>query len=131
MYSLEIVDKRILEIRTLDTEDENMEADVYEIELYGKNILIALGEAKYAFIDDSIVYYPVYIIKNDLVNSQIGVFEIMSNKAPYIYDDDGDINIAELGPILLYSYVTPTLINEKPDIQASTLKEVKIGRAHV
>ena len=68
------------EIKTLDEEDKNHDADMYELEILGVDCIIALGTAKFAFIDQDIVYYPVYLIRNDRVDSQIGLYEIMKNK---------------------------------------------------
>ena len=101
------------ELRKLDEEDKDMDASLFQIEIDDQDVIIALGEPKYTFIENNIVYFPVYNIKNDLVEGQIGIYEIMSDKASFIYDDDGDIDVAELGPILLYSFVTPTYLVEQ------------------
>jgi predicted NAD-dependent protein-ADP-ribosyltransferase YbiA (DUF1768 family) len=101
------------ELRKLDEEDKDLDASLFQIEIDDQDVIIALGEAKYTFIDDNIVYFPVYNIKNDFVEGQIGIYEIMADKAPYIYDEDGDIDVTELGPILLYSFVTPSYLEEQ------------------
>ena len=71
------------EIKDLDEEDKNIDANLYEIQIENVDVFIAIGEAKYTFIEEGIVYYPVYIIKNDLVDKQIGVFDVLANKVPY------------------------------------------------
>lgn len=93
------------EFKSLSEEDKTHEASLYELYVYGLPVVIALGLPKFTFIDKKIVYYPVYIIKNDKVNSQIGVYEIMSNNQPGILDEDGDVDITRLGPLLLFSYI--------------------------
>ena len=48
------------ELRKLDEEDKDLDASLFEIEIDDQDVIIALGEAKYTFIDDNIVYFPVY-----------------------------------------------------------------------
>ena len=93
------------EIKYISEEDKDYEANLYEMNLFDITSVIAIGLPKFSFLDANIVYYPVYIIKNDTVVSQIGLYEIMSNQQPSILDDDGDVDIDKLGSILLFSYV--------------------------
>ena len=67
------------ELKKLDPDDVSFDASMYEIAVLGQDIIIALGQAKYAFIDDNIIYYPIYLVENDKVSKQIGVYEIMSD----------------------------------------------------
>ena len=109
------------EIKTLDEEDRNHDADMYELQVLGVDCIIALGLPKFAFIDKDIVYYPVYLIKNDRVDSQIGLYEIMKNRQVSVLDEDGDIDIERLGPLLLYSYVNPEYLKEQEDEPAAVV----------
>lgn len=113
------------EFKTLSEEDKTHEASLYELYVYEVPIVVALGLPKFTFIDKNIVYYPVYIIQNDKVNSQIGLFEIMSNNQPGILDEDGDVDIEQLGPILLYSYMNKEYIISiiKPEAETETEAE--------
>jgi len=101
------------EINTLDPEDKEHDADLYELIVKGVECIIALGLPKFAFIEKDIVYYPVYIIKDERVDAQIGVYEIMSTQQPAVLDEDGDVDISKLGPLLLYSYVDSKYLVEK------------------
>lgn len=101
------------EINTLDPEDKEHDADLYEMIVKGVDCVIALGLPKFAFIEKVIVYYPVYIIKNERVDAQIGVYEITSTQQPDVLDEDGDVDISKLGPLLLYSYVDSKYLVEK------------------
>ena len=47
--------------------------------------------------------------------SQIGLYEIMKNKQVSVLDEDGDIDIERLGPLLLYSYVNSITNNAAID----------------
>ena len=101
------------EINTLDPEDKEHDADLYELNVKGVECIIALGLPKFSFIEKEIVYYPVYIIKDERVDAQIGVYEIMSAQQPAVLDEDGDVDISKLGPLLLYSYVDSKYLVEK------------------
>jgi predicted NAD-dependent protein-ADP-ribosyltransferase YbiA (DUF1768 family) len=96
----------------LDTKERNYKAPLYEASVLGINTIISIGNIKNTFISQNIVYYPIYLIKNDKVVSQIGVYEIFQNDIPSLLDDDGDINIEKAPPPLLYSFVKKSLIQQ-------------------
>jgi predicted NAD-dependent protein-ADP-ribosyltransferase YbiA (DUF1768 family) len=98
------------ELKKLDSEDKSFDASMYEINILGEDIIIALGQAKYAFIDDNIIYYPIYLVKDDKVSKQIGVYEILSEQLPNIVDEDGDIDLTQIDEPLLYKFVTRELL---------------------
>ena len=110
------------EINTLDPEDKEHDADLYEIDVNGVECIIAIGLPKFAFIDKDIVYYPVYIIKDERVDAQIGVYEITSTQQPAVLDEEGDVDISKLGPLLLYSYVDSKYLADKSveDVKSPT-----------
>lgn len=65
-----------------------------------------------------IVYYPIYLLSNKKVYSQIGVFEIKSSDENKILDDDGDIDLSKLDDPLLFDFVTSEFlskVNSNPD----------------
>ena len=101
------------EVRKLDPEDADYDADLYESQIDGVDVVIALGQTKYTFIQDGIVYFPVYIIKEEEVDGQIGLYEVMADRQPFIADEDGEIDINKLGEILLYSYVNAEYLESK------------------
>jgi hypothetical protein len=110
------------ETKLLEKEDVSYDAPIYEYDVLGKTITIALGQSKYTFIDKDIIYYPVYIIKNDCVNTQIGVYEVIQSELSNYMDEDGDIDIVKLGEPLLYSFFNMNIIN---DVVESTSKKDK------
>ena len=91
------------EIKKIDPEDLNYDATAYEITIFDNEKIIALGQPKYAFIEKNIVYFPIYLIIDDHVDSQIGVYEIFSTKLISVTDKDGDIDLTKLDEPLLYS----------------------------
>lgn len=98
------------EDRSLDKEDLGTDTAVYDIDVLGTPAEIAVGQGKYAFIDQNLVYYPVYLISDDRVDVQIGIFELFSDAQPNLLDEDGDVDVSKLGVPLLYSFVTKDLI---------------------
>ena len=84
------------EIKILDPEDKNFDASMYAITVLGKDIIIALGQAKYTFVDDNIIYFPIYFVKDDSFSTQIGVYEIIADQLPNILDDDGDVILEDI-----------------------------------
>ena len=93
------------EIKKLNEEDRNLEVSLYEIELLNVTLNIALGKEKYLFMNDNVIYYPVYIIEDDNVSNQIGIYELMHDKLELHLDEYGDLDITSIDGPLLYSFV--------------------------
>ena len=116
------------EIKILDPEDKNFDASMYAVTVLGKDIVIALGQAKYTFIDDNIIYFPIYFVKDDSFSTQIGVYEIIADQLPNILDDDGDVILEDVDNPLIYSFVTPEMLtteNKKSSEKKQEVEEVE------
>jgi len=98
------------EIKNIDKNDINFDAVLYEANVLGLNTLISIGQSNYSFSKDNIIYFPIYLIKDNKVLSQIGVYEIFENNLPSILDDDGDPDLNKLDNPLLFSFVTKSLL---------------------
>jgi predicted NAD-dependent protein-ADP-ribosyltransferase YbiA (DUF1768 family) len=96
----------------LDTEEHNYKAPLYEASVLGINTIIGIGQVNNTFISKNIVYIPIYLIKNDKVISQIGVYEMMQDTIPSLLDDEDEINPEKAPPPLIYSFVTKSLIQK-------------------
>ena len=97
------------EFKQLERDDADYDATLYEIELLGKEIRIAIGRGKTDKKD--ILYYPMYLINtDDRVVKQIGVFEIRADQASDMLDDDDDMDIDKLPHPLIYSFVTASML---------------------
>jgi len=103
------------EIKALDPGDNNFDATQYEVNILGKDIIIALGQSKYTFIENDIIYFPIYFIKDNVVSCQIGVYEIVANELTNILDEEGDVILEQIDNPLLYSYVTNELFSSDFD----------------
>ena len=98
------------EIKGIDPEDVDYDASIYEVEVNDVLINVALGKAKYAFVEDSIVYFNAYLVKDDKIVSQIGVYEILEEALPKVTDSEGDPDLTEMSEPLLYDFVTLELL---------------------
>jgi predicted NAD-dependent protein-ADP-ribosyltransferase YbiA (DUF1768 family) len=104
-----------IELKSLDpsdTKESKYKAPLYEASVLGINTIISIGNIKNTYITQKIVYYPIYLIKNDKVLSQIGVYEMFQEDIPLLLDDAGDINLEKAPSPLLYSFVKKSLIQQ-------------------
>ena len=93
------------ENRKIDDEDRGHQSSLYEVKLFGKNLVIALGKPKYIFASRNIVFFPIYIVStDDKIEGQMGIFEIHQEKMTKVLDEEGDIDIMKLGMPLFYSF---------------------------
>jgi hypothetical protein len=97
------------EYKQLERDDADYDATMYEIELLGKEVRVAIGRGKTDKKD--ILYYPLYLINtDDRVVKQIGVFEIRADQATAVLDDEDDLDIDKLPHPLVYSFVTAGML---------------------
>ena len=99
----------------LDSEDIDHNATSYNVNIKDFDLLIAIGKEKYTYINKNVIYFPIYLIKDERVFNQIGIYEIYSHKLPNILDEDGDIDLDELGDPLLYSFVDKKYLEKFDD----------------
>ena len=86
--------------------------------------MLRKGQAKYSFIDNNIIYYPIYFVDDEKVSSQIGVYEILADQLPNIIDDDGDVDLDKVDNPLIYSFVTENTIKKTPSKNINSSKSV-------
>jgi len=97
------------ETRGLNKKDKLYQSTIYVVTLKGVTVEVALGQAEYK-LDDGLVYYPVYLVKNGEFDGQIGVYETVSSRLPSLIDADGEVDLAKLGEPLLYSFVDRSML---------------------
>lgn len=117
------------EIKALDqtdTKDSQYKAALYEAEVLGIHTIVSIGQIKNTFIDKGIVYFPLYLIKDDKVLSQIGVVEAMQDTIPSLLDEENDINLEKAEPALLYSFVKESLIRKAVYIAGRAETEAQV-----
>jgi predicted NAD-dependent protein-ADP-ribosyltransferase YbiA (DUF1768 family) len=101
------LDKKVnyKEDNALFEDDKEYEAELYDITLFDNDVVIAVGNPRYDFIEHNIVYYPAYLVKDSAVASQIGVYEIGISELENVIDDEGVLDLTKINKILLYSNV--------------------------
>ena len=112
----------------IDKQDENIEVTLYEANILNTNVTIAIGKEKYTFVDKNVIYFPIYLVKNGSVYSQIGVYETLTTSMPNLIDIDGDIDINKLSVPLLYTTTTLSMIESAKieDESDELVNEVKL-----
>jgi hypothetical protein len=99
------------ESKRIDAEDMDYETFVYEAEIFEKRVAICVGKIKYTHTGRGVIFYPVYLLSDDnVVRSQIGVFEMESKDLPNYLDAenklDAEIFAKDGNKVLLYKFVT-------------------------
>jgi predicted NAD-dependent protein-ADP-ribosyltransferase YbiA (DUF1768 family) len=114
--------------KTLYDEDKEFEASMYRVTILDDEVIVALGQAKYTFIENNIIFFPIYLVKHNKVDVQIGIYEIAVEDLASIMDDEGDVDISLLGEPLLYPFVSKVILTGKPiraEVDAEVDAEVK------
>lgn len=114
------------ELKSVDSGDTKLEADLYQIEINGIDVMIAVGNAKNTFEDKNILYFPIYLVKHNNKVVQIGIFEIKASNYLSYLDDYNNLNIEMMHEPLIYSFATPEFLNKlrmEPDVPLRRVKE--------
>lgn len=114
------------ELKSVDSGDTKLEADLYQIEINGIDVMIAVGNAKNTFEDKNILYFPIYLVKHNNKVVQIGVFEIKASNYLSYLDDYNNLNIEMMHEPLIYSFATPEFLNKlrmEPEVPLQRIKE--------
>ena len=77
----------------IDPEDVGHEAVLYEMEIFGKRLLVVFGKLKHTFIQRNVVYLPLYLVVHHKVKKQIAIIEFHKNDVLQLYDEENEIDI--------------------------------------
>ena len=116
------------ELKRVDSDDLKTEANLYQIEIKGIDVIIAVGNSKNTFEDKNILFFPVYLVKNNNKVIQIGVYEIEATRFINYLDEDNNINIEKLDEPLIYTFVTDNMLKKlrlEPEI---SLKNIGVAK---
>ena len=81
------------ELKSVDSGDLKTEANLYQLEIKGIDVIIAVGKAKNTFEDKNILYFPIYLVKHNNKVIQIGLYEIKATDYLSYLDDYNNLDI--------------------------------------
>ena len=97
-------------LETLEKKDDKFNSDLYKVNIFGKNVVIAPGRPINDTDIPGLVYFYVYVIKQQKVVAKLGVYEKMTKEVKEIY------NLSEFpdGSLLMFDvyYNKPDLIDD-------------------
>ena len=122
------------ESRQLSEADTNQLADVYDLEIFGNVVSVAIGARRTPVGNSHITYFPLYLVKmknmkntkpgNDdpaehyVVDGQLGVYETESHFVP---NTEIDLDLAKTrGEILLFAHANELVRDVKPTSAKAT-----------
>ena len=100
------------ELKSVDSGDLKMEANLYQLEVKEIDIIIAVGNAKNTYEDKNLLYFPIYLVKHNNKVIQIGVYEIKATDYLSYLDEYNNLKIEDMNDPLIYSFVTKEFLNK-------------------
>ena len=107
------------ELKSVDSGDLRMEANLYQLEIKGIDVIIALGNSKNTYEDKNILYFPIYLVKYNNKVIQIGLYEIKASDYLSYIDKYNNLDIENIEDPLIYSFATKEFLNKlrlEPDV---------------
>ena len=111
------------ETKSIHKDDIDYKTSIFNGDIYGKKIAFVLGKPKFDYITNNIIYFYIYLVKNNKEFIKIGLYEC-NDKYSNILDESNEIIIEKLDKLLLFSF-TPNLIKQIPDINKEQISEYK------
>ena len=114
------------ELKSVDSGDLKMEANLYQLEILGTDVIIAVGNSKNTFEDKNIMFFPIYLVKYNNKVIQIGVYEIKASNYITYLDDYNNLDVEKMNEPLIYTFVTSELLNKlrlHPEVPLRRVKE--------
>lgn len=100
------------ELKSIDSGDLKTEANLYQLEINGIDVIIAVGNSKNTYEDKNILYFPIYLVKHNNKVIQIGVYEIKASDYMSYLDNYNNLDIEKMDAPLVYSFATKEFLNK-------------------
>tara|TARA_B110001452_G_scaffold254388_1_gene245920 strand:- start:866 stop:2899 length:2034 start_codon:yes stop_codon:yes gene_type:complete len=107
-----------IETNGVDKKDFEYESYIYEAEIFKKFIKFVLGKPNFDYIDNNIVYFNIYLVKNENVVCKIGIYETENTVYTTLLDSTGDIILNKLNSPRIFSFAK-VFIKNNYDIEKS------------
>jgi predicted NAD-dependent protein-ADP-ribosyltransferase YbiA (DUF1768 family) len=107
------------ELKSIDSGDLKMESDLYQLEIKGVDVIIAVGNSKNTYEDKNILYFPIYLVKYNNKVIQIGIYEIRASDYLSYLDKYNNLDIEKMEEPLIYSFANKEFLNKmrlEPDV---------------
>jgi len=107
------------ELKSVDSGDLKTEANLYQLEIEGVDVIIAVGNGKNTFEEYNIRYFPIYLVKSNNKVVQIGVYEIKASDYLNYLDDYNNLDVEKMNEPLIYSFATKNFLSKlrlEPDV---------------
>jgi len=98
------------ELKSVDSNDLQMEANLYQIDLYNVEIIIAVGNMKNTFEEQNVLYFPIYLVKHNNKVVQIGLYEIEATDYISYLDEENQLDVENLNEPLIYHFVNKDML---------------------
>ena len=115
------------ELKSVDSGDLKIEANLYQLEIKDVDVIIAVGNAKNTFEEENILYFPIYLVKFNNKVIQIGVYEIKASDYLSFLDDYSNLDVEKLDEPLIYSFATKEMLSRlrlEPDVPLKRVENV-------
>jgi len=115
------------ELKSVNSSDLKMEANLYQLEIKDVDVVIAVGNAKNTFEDKNLLYFPIYLVKHNNKVIQIGVYEIKATDYLTYLDAYNNIDVEKMDEPLIYSFATKELLTKlrlEPDVPLRRIEGV-------
>ena len=120
------IDKNVSypELKNVDPDDSDKEFNLYQIEVHNIDIIIAVGNSKNTFEEYNIIYFPVYLVKQNNKVIQIGLYEIKASNLITYLDEENEINVEKMNEPLIYKFANKSFIEKNRKIPENTISSI-------